>query len=839
MDTMFTFGEWLRRRRKVLDLTQAELAARVPCAKGTIRRLEADDLQPSKQLAEQLAGVLKIPAQLLPAFITFARNKAPDASAFPLAPTALGNPVTQAEPAPVPAQSKARYPLPTAANPLLGRFHLVAVIRELLLRADVRLLTLTGPPGVGKTRLALETAQQLQAAFADGVCFVPLAPLREPGQVLPTIAQTIELLDTGRNISAALTERLRDETVLLVLDNVEHLILAAREVAALLAGAPRLKVLCTSRVPLRIAGEHEFVVPPLALPGTDGMSDPVRLAANPAVALFIARAGAVQHGFGMTADNAQQLVAICHKLDGLPLAIELAATRIKLFSTADLLARLERRLPFLTGGTQDAPARQRTLAAAIDWSYELLNVDEKRCFARLSIFQGGWNLDAAEAICGHELDVTHILTVLVDHSLVYADHAAQGEVRFAMLETIREFALLRLQEQVDEQTLMEARHGRYFLTIAIQSEAQLQGPQQVIWMQRLHADNNNLRTAFVWSLADTGDVELGLRAGAALWWFWWTNGQLAEGSQLLSALLQRAQENNRAGAATYGRGLLGAGILAYFSGDFVTAQRQFEAAREIGAQQNDDITQGYATFMLGTVQTLSNNKAAGAALLDQGYARLSQAGTAATWHVGVTSLARVLLSFELGRLDDAQHFADAGMQIFQRLGQPYGIGLAFNYQGDVARLRNDAATAAASYKAALPLLRQANARSEIPAVLHNLGHVLLSQGESATAYTTFVEALELHREIGNRMGMTECLIGLAATALTNQQPQMAATLLGAADQLLAQSNMPLLAAEQASYAQTAAAAEQALGAEKLERVRQRGQAMTPAEVLQFVILKSE
>jgi tetratricopeptide (TPR) repeat protein len=284
---------------------------------------------------------------------------------------------------------------------------------------------------------------------------------------------------------------------------------------------------------------------------------------------------------------------------------------------------------------------------------------------------------------------------------------------------------------------------------------------------------------------------------------------------------------------------LGAGILAYFAGDFAAAQRQFAAARKIGALQNDDITQGYATFMLGTVQTLSNNKAAGAALLDQGYARLSQAGTAATWHVGVTSLARVLLSFELGRLDDAQHFADVGMRIFQRLGQPYGIGLAFNYQGDVARLRNDAATAAASYQAALPLLRQANARSEIPAVLHNLAHVLLLQGESTAAYTTFVEALELHREIGNRMGMTECLIGLAATVLANQQPQVAATLLGTADQLLAHSNMPLLAAEQASYGQTAAVAAQALGTEQLERARQRGQAMTLAEVLQFVILKSE
>lgn len=826
----FTFGQWLRRRRKALDLTQVELAARVPCAKGTIRRLEADDLQPSKQLAERLAELLDVPAQKRADFVRFARNSLPLDSSFDLRPALSGDSDSRTSEPGFVAPSTRRYLIPAEATPLLGRLHAIGAISEMLLRPDVRLVTLTGPPGVGKTQLAMQVARQIQVSFAEGACFVSLAPLQEAERVLPAIAQAIDLLDSGRGVAIALAERLRYEELVLVLDNFEHLITAAADVAALLSAAPGLKILCTSRIPLRILGEHEFLVPPLALPHSAQQMPLATLEANPAVALFIARAKAAQPGFAFTAENSQQIAEICQRLDGLPLAIELAATRTKLFSPVTLLARLDRRLPFLTGGTRDAPARQQTLEAAIAWSYDLLNETEKLCLARLSVFWGGWTLEAAEALDQGDLDLLNTLTTLVDHSLVQTTYLNSGEVRFVMLETIREFALARLIER-GELEEVQAHHARYFLSLAVDSEVGLQGPEQVSWMQRLNADQNNLRAAFAWSLSNQGEAEQGLRAGAALWWFWWTNGQVGEGRRWLQDLLQRAGEMELTGVGTYGRAVLGSGILAFFAGDFEAALPQFELAQRLGVQLNDRITHGYALFMIGTVLVLSNQKDEGYANLTQGALILRQAGSPAAWYVGVTSLAQTLLSFEGNDLDKAQQHANDGMSIFSQLKQPYGIGLAFNYQGDVARLQGDHTTAAERYQAALPLLRQARAKSEIPAVLHNLAHTLLAKGDFSRAQALFGQALELHREIGNRMGIVECLLGLAFLALKQGQAKTAAILTGATDGLLLVLNVPLFAAEQAIYQQTAQIARQQLGDSAWEEARQAGQTMTLVELI--------
>ncbi len=732
-----------------------------------------------------------------------------------------------------PLPAPRRYALPVAANPLLGRDHAVSVALELLARPDVRLITLIGPPGVGKTRLAWQIAEQVQPRLREGACFVPLAPLYDAERVLPAIAQAIDLRDSGRILATALADRLRSEEMVLVLDNFEHVIDAAPEIAALLAAAPALKVICTSRVALRIWGEHEFVVPPLALPDLAHLPAQAALAANPAVALFVARARAAYPGFAISDENVRQIAEICHRLDGLPLAIELAATRIKLFSPAAILARLERRLPFLTGGARDAPARHRTLAAAIAWSYDLLTATEQLCLARLGVFWGGWTLEAAEIVCSDDVDVINALAVLVDHSLVQSVHTEQGDVRFIMLETIREFALNRLNERTETDGV-QTRHARHYLALAVAAERGLQGPDQVVWMARLNADQNNLRAAFDWSLTDRGDVELGLQAGAALWWFWWTNGQVGEGRRWLHELLRRAEDIGLTVTIPYGRALLGAGILAFFAGDFETALPHFTAARDQGEVLGDTITQGYATFMIGTVMVLSSQFTEGYALLDRASLLLRNAGAAATWHVGVTSLARTLLSFEGNDLDAAQQHADAGMAIFSELGQPYGIGLAYNYQGDVARLRGEHTAASKCYETALPLLRQANAKSEIPAVLHNLAHVVLAQDEAARARELFAEGFLLHREIGNQMGMAECLIGLAAVALRQDQPQAAATLLGATDAVLATLNVPLFAAEQTIYLHTQQAVRQVLGEAHWRTAYDGGRVLTSAEIVAVV-----
>lgn len=829
-DSDFTFGQWLRRRRKVLDLTQVELAARVPCAKGTIRRLESDDLQPSKQLAERLAELLNIPAHKRADFVRFARSKLLLDSSFDLTPASIDVANLETLKGGFAAPASRRYVIPTVVTPLLGRFHATEAVCEILLRPGVRLVTLIGPPGVGKTRLAMQVARQVQSSFREGACFVTLAPLQEAERVLSAIAQAIDLLDSGRTIAATLADRLHHEELVLVLDNFEHVIAAAPDIARLLSSAPALKVLCTSRIPLHILGEHEFVVPPLALPYTEQPLSLADLEANPAVALFVMRARATQPDFALTADNGQQIAEICKRLDGLPLAIELAATRTKLFSPAALLARLDRRLSLLTGGLRDAPARQQTLEAAIDWSYQLLNETEKRLLAELGVFWGGWTLEAAEAICSDDLEILNTLTALVNHSLVQPIHLESGEVRFVMLETIREFALARLRERA-ESVEMQARHAQYFLGLAVESESGLQGPDQVTWMQRINADNNNLRAAFAWSLSGQGEIERGLQAGAALWWFWWTNGQVSEGRRWLGDLILGASEKGLSHASAYGPSVLGSGILAFFAGDFAAALPQFEVARDLGAHLNDMITHGYAIFMIGTVLMLSNQGEEGQALLDQGAFILRQAGPSATWHVGVTSLAQTLLSFERSDLDAAQQHADAGMAIFAELGQPYGIGLAFNYQGDVARLRGTYDLAAKRYQEALPLLYRAKARSEIPAVLHNFAHVLLAQENFSRAHILFAEALELHREIGNRMGMVECLLGLAFLAVKRGQPETAAILIGAAEGLLSALKAPLFAAEQAIYEQTIQIVRQVLSDTAWVEARQTGQSMTLVEVI--------
>lgn len=821
-DLQLSFGQWLRRRRKALDLTQVELAARVPCAKGTIRRIEADDLRPSKALAERLADILVVADMSRDAFVRFARSG--------LVERSVAEPELEAG-APPPSSTPARRrTLPSDVSLLIGRQYALAVAAEMLRRPDVRLLTLVGPPGVGKTRLARAVGARLQQDYRNGACFIELAPLQDAAYVLPAIAQALDLADSGAPLPVRLASRLRDEELLLILDNCEHVFAAAPAIGALLAAAPGLRVLCTSRAPLRISGEHEFIVPPLALPDLDHSASPSELEANPAVALFLARVRAAQPAYRVGEAGLRQIAAICHRLDGLPLAIELAANRARLFTPAALLERLERRLPVLTSGARDAPARQQTLEAAISWSYDLLSGPEQQCLARLGVFAGGATLHAIETVCADGSDILASVTTLVDHHLLQASAPDDGEVRFTLLETIREFALARLDEHAGR-TTVQTRHGRYYLELAVAAEHELQGADQVRWMGRLHAEDNNLRAAFAWSLAADGDPTLGLRAGAGLWWYWWTSGQVGEGRRRLADLLSHARARGLDVTVDYGRGLLGAGILAFFDGDFATAQPHFVEARARGSQLADMITHGYATFMLGTVMVLAGQHDEGYPLLDAGMRTLREVGRPADWHVAVTSLASTLLVLERGDLVAAQRHADGGMAIFRRLGQPYGIGLAHNYQGDVARLRGDLAEAAAQYQAALPLLRKARARSEIPAVLHNLALVILAQGDASRACALLAEAFGLHREIGNTMGMAECLNGLAATLLALKRPEPAALLLGAVDALLEVLRVPLFAAEQALYHQTATTL---LNLQTSAHQRLAGSTMTFAAITRFV-----
>jgi predicted ATPase/DNA-binding XRE family transcriptional regulator len=516
MDGDASFGYWVRRRRKALDLTQDALARQVGCAETTIRKIEADARRPSRQTAERLAECLAIPIAERADFLRAARAKL--AADRLVDPTLDANGRTADFPPPR-TLDRWRHNLPAQPTTLIGRTKEIAAVRDLLLRTDVRLVTLTGPGGTGKTRLALQAAAELLDNFADGVYVVMLEPISDPALVAPTIAQTLGVKErAGQAPLERLKAHLRDRRLLLLLDNFEQILAAAPIVAELLAAAPELKVLITSRALLHLYGEHEFAVPPLAVPDLNELPPLDALAQFAAVDLFVQRARAVKLDFALTHANAPAIAEICARLDGLPLAIELAAARTKLFTPEALLARLRNRLALLTGGARDLPARQQTLRGTLDWSYNLLDASEQRLFRRLGVFVGGCTLEAAAAVMSSELravsddlynselDILDGLASLLDKSLLRQNEGPDDEPRFVMLETIREYALERLAESGEEETVRN-QHAAYYFALAHEAERHLRGAEQVRWLGRLALEHDNLRAALAWSQAHTGAAD--------------------------------------------------------------------------------------------------------------------------------------------------------------------------------------------------------------------------------------------------------------------------------------------------------------------------------------------
>ncbi|HEY0070269.1 MAG TPA: helix-turn-helix domain-containing protein, partial [Chloroflexia bacterium] len=495
------FGHWLRERRKALDLTQEKFADRVGCAMSTIEKIERGLRRPSEQVAERLAEVLGLPEDERSTFLRWARGTLDvGPSSLPVATA-----VKQTESA-LPVSGPPSYSgqtLPASVTSFVGREREVSEARSLLWRADVRLLTLTGPPGIGKTRLGLTVASSLGGEFEHGVWFVPLAPLYDPALVTATIAKTLGLKEApDQDVDEVLRSYLRNKQLLLVLDNFEQVVEAAPSISALLAAAPRVKVLVTSRAVLHLYGEHEYAVPPLSLPDLKSNISVDEISDYAAVALFVQRAQASRPDFALDPDNAQAVAEICVRLDGLPLAIELAAARIKIYSPGAMLERLGHRLSLLVGGPLDRTPRQRTLRGAIEWSYSLLDESEKTLFRRMSVFVGGATPEAAEAICspgtGMEDSTTQVLESLCDRSL-FNYGQVQGEPRFTMLETIREYGSEQLQESGEAETT-RGHHALYFMTLAQQAERELRGPGQGAWLQKLETEHDNLRAALSWCL---------------------------------------------------------------------------------------------------------------------------------------------------------------------------------------------------------------------------------------------------------------------------------------------------------------------------------------------------
>ncbi len=584
--------------------------------------------------------------------------------------------------------------LPTPLTALLGRDAEVREVAELL--ADHRLVTLTGPGGVGKTRLAIDAARTATPVFPEGMVFVDLAPVRDPALVLPAIAQALEVREApGIPLDRALAAALGNRRILLVLDNFEHVVAAAAGIAALLATCPHLVVLATSRAALAVRGEHIVAVEPLAVPVHAGsVAD---LGRSPAAALFIDRAQSARPGFALTPETAPIVAAICARLDGLPLAIELAAARVKMLPPAALLERLTQTLPTLTGGARDLPDRQRTLRDTIAWSHDLLSPDEQALFRRLGVFVGGCTLEEAEAIAnpGGVFDTVDVLAGLMDQSLVRQVEGSGDEPRFGMLETVREFAQDQLATSGEDATL-RAAHAAYFLRLAEHANPHVSGAEQGVWHRRLEADHPNFRVALeTLAMRDDHDAYLRLTANLAL--FWWMRGHLAEGRRYLDRALSRAP----APTPQRAEALIGIGRIAASQGDFAAAETWLRQSVALARSLIMPALLSWALFELGQAVEYAGDLARAVPLYEAALADARDRNDAHATSVVLFALSEV--AYGRGDLAAAGRLNEETIALLRSSGEPFVLSVGLLTSGEVALGRGDLPRAVGAYQEALDL----------------------------------------------------------------------------------------------------------------------------------------
>ena len=700
--------------------------------------------------------------------------------------------------------------LPMQRTAFIGREREEAALRQLLSRADARLVTLTGPGGIGKTRLALQVAAEVAGEFPGGVCFVPLSAVGEHGLIASTIAQALGAREVAnQSPQESLKECLGglNQPVMLLLDNFEHLIAAAPVIAQLLTIGPQLKIVVTSQAPLHVYGEHEFPVPPLALPDPKSMPPLEALSRLPAVALFVERARAVKHEFALTKENAPTVAAICARLDGLPLAIELAAARIKLLSPHSMLTRLESRLNLLTGGARDLPSRQQTLRGTVDWSYGLLNPAEQTLFRRLSVFTGGCTLEGVEAVCDTKgdlgIDVLDGMTSMVDKSLAQHAEQADTETRFRMLSTIREYALERLAESHDESATRRA-HAAYYLVLAEEGAQDVAAHSE--WLDRFEIEHDNFRIALDY-LIKTGDAEWGLRLGTALFRFWETREYLTEGRDALARLL--AMEGTATRPKLRARLLFAAAVLAGEQGDYACAQQLFEESLDTCVDLKDNRGVAVALNALAVNARDRGDFPAAALLFERCVAIWKDLGDSADLARALSNLASVTkLQGDYAR---ASSLYDECLAMFRKAGDEAGVAWTLNYQGDVAREKADFPAARSFCEQSLAAFRQLRDGWGIASALSDLACLSCDQGNNAESRRLYGESIKMFQELGHKRGIARVLEYLAANAAAQSNAVQALHLAGTAAALRQRLGVPLAPAEAPRLEKALEFARRALG----------------------------
>jgi predicted ATPase len=702
--------------------------------------------------------------------------------------------------------------IPVQRTRFVGRDKEVAAAKELLLRTDVRLVTVTGPGGIGKTRLALEVAGGLIDQFPGGIHVAALSPISDPGMIASVIVQTLGIREAGGQSPLDLLKRSLQDTLrapmLLLLDNFEHLIQAAPTVAELLATAPNLKILVTSRAALHVYGEHEFPVPPLALPDARSMPSIEVLSQYSAIALFVQRAVAAKPDFELNRDNAQAVSEICARLDGLPLAIELAAARVKVLSPSSLRTRLASRLQILTGGARDLPHRQHTLRATIDWSYDLLSAAEQKLFRRLSVFVGGCTLEAVEAVCDTkadlDLDLLDGMASLVDKSLLQQIEHASGEPRFLMLETIREYAREKLEASLEEAATRRA-HAAYCLVLAEEPVSEQSGAQDVQWQEIFALEHDNFRAALEW-LTETRNAEWGLRLGTALFRFWELREYFAEGRDRLAKLLKIAPAAAPSKLRT--RALFAAGVLAVGQGDYAPAETLLSESLKIARELEDKQAVAISLNALGILARDQDNASVAHSLFEESLGVWRELDDRKAVARSLSNLATVLkLQGDFAR---ARSLHAECISIFRGLGDRIGVAWSLNSQGDVARDQGDFKDAQMLYEQALGIFRELGDRWGIAGTLADLGTLAREQRDCSAAHSLHQESLGIFQELEHKRGIARLLECFACLAVVQQHPERSLRLAGSAAALRQNIGAPLTPAEQARLERTLAPARQAL-----------------------------
>jgi predicted ATPase len=703
-------------------------------------------------------------------------------------------PLAAPEPAPEPEGPLDN--LPMEPTPLVGRTEEAGHVTSWLRKAEVRLVTLTGPGGVGKSRVALAAATEVLPEFEHGVWLVSLENVADPLLLAQTIAGVLKVKPSGTQpLTDALKEYLRTRHVLLFLDNFERVVDAAPLLSELLAAAPGLKMLVTSRSTLRLMGERELPISPFPVPDPDhaGLDD---LRSNASVSLFVDRCQAVRPDFALTEENAQAVAEICARLDGLPLAIELAAARTRLLTPQAIADRLKGSLKLLSGGARDLPARQQTLYATIAWSYDLLGPEEQALFRRVAVFRGGCTLDAVEAVMQAQGggtaplqgDVIDGLSSLIDKSLIRQEEMEGTEARYPMLATIRDFGIDKLHESGEVSAVLRA-HAMFYLRLVEDAEPKLLGGEQVIWLDRLEREHDNIRAALDWSLSEDGDRRVGLRVAGALLWFWQTRGYLGEGRTRLDSLLMASGDPQY--NAERSKALITAGRLATLQGDFAAASHLFSENLEIQRSGDDPVSTGHALVALGSAYTGQADYASARAHYEEALTLLNENNSPIYTAMALVGLGEACL--DAGDPQAARPNLENSLDLFRKQGNKAGEGFA----------------------------------------LYNLGYAAHESGDPEEAQARFLDSLRLREELGNRQSIAMCLFGLSEVASSKEQWERAATLLAAGQRLLTQTGTQLGVADEARYTRAEQTARARLSEVQWDAAWARGAAMGVAAAVEY------